>query len=174
VRRTILLLFILSLSACEDEDAGSSSDASASDATIIASDAATYADAMSFADATIFPDATTFPDASTNADAETADAEPADAGDPDATPADAGFNCGNLGAACGPSNECAGGLRCVDQGACFPDRFIDCGGFAGQQCPATHPICIFFMGADYGPCLTREERDCICAQSAGRAALGGC
>ncbi len=95
------------------------------------------------------------------------DAEPADSGD---APADAGGgpnpSCGLIGRACNAGNECGGGggsgLDCVDPpGLCMP-TMPTCGGFVQARCPGLTPVCMFYRGADYGPCLTVDQRNCIC------------
>ena len=105
-------------------------------------------------------------------DATAMDAAALDAAAPDAAEPP---QCGELGKACTSGNDCSGNHRCVDPpGICVPARVVDCGGFAQARCPAQYPVCQYYTGADYGPCLTAFERDCICATRPGRAGLVGC
>ncbi len=99
-----------------------------------------------------------------------------DAGEEDAgSPIDGGFNCGALGTGCSAAAVCPGQLSCTDPpGICIPEARATCGGFAGAMCPGNYPVCIFYDGADYGPCFTPQERDCICATPEGQAAFPGC
>jgi hypothetical protein len=80
-------------------------------------------------------------------------------------------DCGAIGSPC--TVTCPDGLQCqssVGEGFCAPAA-PECGGFAGAMCPATHPNCLFFNGADYGPCATDAVKACIC-QHAPNAVTG--
>ncbi|MDQ3037817.1 MAG: hypothetical protein M3Y87_35815, partial [Myxococcota bacterium] len=74
----------------------------------------------------------------------------------------------DLGAPCGDGVDCAPGFEC-DIGRCAPQDRENCGGFAGWTCPRTpsspYTECLYYSGADFGPCLTPQERDCLCARS---------
>jgi hypothetical protein len=66
-----------------------------------------------------------------------------------------------LGAFCEDA-PCPAGYECM-VGRCAPQARQLCGGFAGARC--TEPEftqCIYFSSADFGPCLTPDERRCIC------------
>jgi hypothetical protein len=66
-----------------------------------------------------------------------------------------------LGAFCEDA-PCPAGYECM-VGRCAPQARQICGGFAGARC--TEPEftqCIYFSSADFGPCLTPDERRCIC------------
>jgi hypothetical protein len=66
-----------------------------------------------------------------------------------------------LGAFCEDA-PCPSGFECM-VGRCAPQARQICGGFAGARC--TEPEftqCIYFSSADFGPCLTPDERRCIC------------
>jgi hypothetical protein len=119
------------------------------------------------------------------ADAEPArDAAPEDTGVPADTGvvADAGVapdasvpSCGALASPCSGSQECGGqGLECVDPpGLCMP-TMPTCGGFVMAQCPGLTPVCLYYRGADYGPCLTADQRLCICSDPVRRQYFPGC
>lgn len=114
------------------------------------------ADAASALDAFAESDAPSEADAPLNADAPlTADAgEAPDAFREPACPE-------GLGAFCEDA-PCPMGFECM-VGRCAPQGRQLCGGFAGAMC--TEPgfsACLFFSRADFGPCLTPEERRCIC------------
>lgn len=130
------------------------------------------------------------PDAAPPADAAAADAEPARDAAPEDTgvPADTGVvadagvapdasapSCGALASPCSGSQECGGqGLECVDPpGLCMP-TMPTCGGFVMAQCPGLTPVCLYYRGADYGPCLTADQRLCICSDPARRQYFPGC
>lgn len=186
VQRPITLVFSMILTAvlaaCS-EDAGNG-DA----ATTPRPDATLAADAAPAADATA-EDAATEDAAAADAlvadadapDAIAADAEPLDSGVEDAaaedaaTSPDAGQTCGMIGQACDEQEGCgAGNLECnLIHNVCLP-AMPHCGGFAQTMCPQATPICMYFDGADYGPCFTVFERTCACATPRGRAALVGC
>lgn len=87
----------------------------------------------------------------------------ADAGElADAGGGDAGFmGCGALGRPCSAGDECGGNLACTND-RCFP-VMPTCGGFVMARCPNTAPVCLYFAGADYGPCFTTAERNCLCS-----------
>jgi hypothetical protein len=141
-------------------------------------------------DAAPVPDAAA-PDAAPPADAAAADAEPArdaapedtgvvaDSGEstPDASAApDASApSCGALASPCTGSQECGGqGLECIDPpGLCMP-VMPTCGGFVMAQCPGLTPVCLYYRGADYGPCLTADQRLCICSDPVRRQYFPGC
>jgi len=59
---------------------------------------------------------------------------------------------------------CSRGFQCVD-GICLPSAAREtCGGVAGARCTDTRTFtnCVFLAGADFGPCLSNQERDCVC------------
>lgn len=182
----VLIGALCAVVACSDEtstlaDAGL-------DAAVTRLDAATRPDAAA-ADATA-ADATAA-DAAPPADAAAADAEPArdaapedtgvvaDSGEttPDASAApDASApSCGALASPCSGSQECGGqGLECIDPpGLCMP-VMPTCGGFVMAQCPGLTPVCLYYRGADYGPCLTADQRLCICSDPVRRQYFPGC
>ena len=78
---------------------------------------------------------------------------------------DAG-SCGALGKSCGPGT-CSEGLRCVN-GACVRSSEV-CGEVTAAVCPTSAPVCLTYPWATGWPCVTRADRDCICAAPAGRA-----
>ena len=82
--------------------------------------------------------------------------------------------CGSLGkiceTGCGPDEHCWSDAP--QEPFCGPPPPI-CGGFIGAQCPATHPICAYFLGGDGGPCFTQLEFDCVCA-GVGKGQITGC
>ncbi|MEJ7734798.1 MAG: hypothetical protein WKG00_37115, partial [Polyangiaceae bacterium] len=84
-----------------------------------------------------------------------------------------GGTCGVIGQSCvtgcGVEAQCWDGPVSEFCGPITPG----CGGFAGAQCPASNPICMFYQGGDYGPCFTQEEKECVCAGD-GKANLTGC
>lgn len=104
-------------------------------------------------------------------DAAVEDGAIADASEPDAA-VDGGLNCGRLGMACGGADQCGGGLFCGFAEICVP--MDECGGFTRAQCPNTAPICMFYAGADIGPCFTALQRACICADPSTAALFVGC
>lgn len=66
-----------------------------------------------------------------------------------------------LGAFC-EDGECPTGFECM-VGRCAPQGRMLCGGFAGAMCSEPgFTACTYFSSADFGPCLTPEERRCIC------------
>lgn len=73
---------------------------------------------------------------------------------------DAGASCGLLGTACSGSDDCGPNLFCGFPGICVP--IPECGGFVMASCPNTSPICLYYTGADIGPCFTQFERNCVC------------
>ena len=86
---------------------------------------------------------------------------------------DAALTCGSIGNSCASDTDCAG-LSCkLPQGICMPNVIETCGGFAGAQCPAVIPECHYYTGADYGPCFTAFEKNCVCS-SAARLVVIGC
>ena len=89
--------------------------------------------------------------------------------EPDAIVWDAG-SCGALGKTCGPGT-CPEGLRCVN-GACVGSSNA-CGGSVAAVCPTSAPVCLTYPWATGWPCVTRADRDCICAAPAGRAGFRG-
>jgi hypothetical protein len=151
LRSTPVLLSMLALSvAC----VGCGSDPAAPDAagrdTSIGEDAFVAAvDAPSEADAPIGLDAPAASDSGSVSDAPAADDAWRD-------------TCPEgLGAFCEDA-PCPSGFECM-VGRCAPQARQICGGFAGARC--TEPEftqCIYFSSADFGPCLTPDERRCIC------------
>ena len=178
------LLCLSLLFACAEAsttlDGSSAADARPADAALAAPDAAEARDAVA-QDATPAPDAAeghpdaASPDALTFADAASPDA--AEAPDAGASSPDAGDLCGVIGLECGPTRECGGrdpSLQCVDPpGLCMP-VMPTCGGFVMMRCPNTAPHCMFYQGADYGPCLTQQQRLCVCNDPVARAHFPGC
>ncbi len=119
-------------------------------------DAASVADAASELDAPSSPDAFSASDAPSSPDAY-ADRDAPEAADAwrDTCPMGLGMFCED-GAVCPTGYECMVG-RCAPQG-----RML-CGGFAGARCTDPgYSACTYFSSADFGPCLTPEERRCIC------------
>jgi hypothetical protein len=43
----------------------------------------------------------------------------------------------------------------------------------GAECPASAPICMYYVGGDGGPCFTQAEKDCVCA-GLGKNVVVGC
>jgi hypothetical protein len=131
------------------DDAGSATDAGSM------IDAGSTIDAGGDADGGAMADAGASPDASA----------PSDAGPrPDARPP----TCSDdLGAFCDDTTPCATGFEC-QIGRCAPQDRDVCGGFAGWTCPRTagspYTECLYYDSADFGPCFTPEERDCLCAR----------
>lgn len=179
----LLIGALCAAAACSDE-ASTLADA-ALDATIVRADAApSRPDAAPAADAE--PADATTPDAAPLPDAEPArDADPADSGvvpdagestpDASAAPDASAPSCGALASPCNDSRECGGqGLECVDPpGLCMP-VMPTCGGFVMAQCPGLTPVCLYYRGADYGPCLTADQRLCICSDPVRRQYFPGC
>jgi len=67
-----------------------------------------------------------------------------------------------LGMFCEDGVACPTGYECM-VGRCAPQGRMLCGGFAGAMCSDPgFRACIYFSSADFGPCLTVEERRCIC------------
>ncbi len=164
---SLTLAALFAVSACSED-----APAAPSDSGIIALDASERPDATNAPDATTpdtgprdaaAEDAMSFPDATIFADASAPDTGAPDAGELDAgNPIDAGPSCDDIGAAC--RGTCESQYECVDPpGACVPRGFLTCGGFVQQQCPGAL-VCNYFAGADYGPCFTRAEQACVCAQ----------
>jgi hypothetical protein len=77
-------------------------------------------------------------------------------------------SCGALGKACGPGT-CPDGLDC-ENGACVRSNDM-CGGSGAAACPTSAPVCLTYAWATGWPCVTRTDRDCICAAPAGRASF---
>jgi hypothetical protein len=73
---------------------------------------------------------------------------------------DAGVSCGLLGTECSGGDDCGPNLFCGFEGICVP--IPECGGFVMASCPNTSPICLYYAGADIGPCFTQFERNCVC------------
>lgn len=93
------------------------------------------------------------------------------AGGRDAAARDAGV-CGALGQACGPAGSvtaCPKRLRCVN-GACVRSSSM-CGGIVAAACSTSAPVCLTYAWASDWPCVTRADRDCICATPGGLAAF---
>lgn len=128
-------------------------------------DAAFVMDAESHPDATASVDAMVIMDAVVNVDAMVL----MDA----ASSPDAGSTCGTVGNTCASSSACAGFMCKLPQGICVPNTVDTCGGFAGAQCPSSRPNCMYFVQADYGPCYTDVEKDCICRSAARSVYLTG-
>jgi hypothetical protein len=141
---------------CGDDDDGGDDDTTTIDAT-----ASTIDSAASTTDA---PPAAT--DASGVDALSTIDATP---------PVDADL-CGAIGMTCTDEDvSCPGGLECMSStGGMFCTKTRPgCGGFAGATCDdPSAPLCHFLSGADFGPCLSAFERDCICDRSPG--SITGC
>lgn len=102
----------------------------------------------------------------------------ADAGEPPPDGGTSNPSCGLIGRVCSGGNECGGGggsgLDCVDPpGLCMP-IMPTCGGFVMAQCPGLTPVCLYYRGADYGPCLTVDQRNCICNDPNARQYFPGC
>jgi hypothetical protein len=118
-------------------------------------------------------DAPAAADAGTAADARMADASVADA-TPDARVAADAAGCGFIGKPCVDASGC-GGLECmfsVGGSFCTTPR-PGCGGFVGATCDDPEaPLCHYLPSADFGPCLSVLERDCICALNP--SAILGC
>ncbi len=129
----------LLLDALPDLDGSGSGDALGTDA--LAADAGAPVDAGNAEDAGMVVDA-----------GEVADAGATDAGS---------MGCGALGRQCSMGVECGGNLACTSD-RCFP-VMPNCGGFVMARCPNTAPVCLYFAGADYGPCFTTAERNCLCS-----------
>lgn len=144
-----LLALVLGLAGCPSDPA-TGTDAG-TDASSVVVDAASELDATSTADdAFSAGDAPSSPDAYADRDAP----EAADAWR-DTCPMGLGLFCED-GATCPTGFECMVG-RCAPQG-----RML-CGGFAGTMCSEPgFTACTYFSSADFGPCLTPEERRCIC------------
>lgn len=92
----------------------------------------------------------------------------ASAPDPDAGPPGDGGPPGScherLGAPCEESSECGAGFEC-EIGRCRPQGRELCGGFAGAPCTIPPYLsCLYYESADFGPCFTSAERDCLCAR----------
>ncbi len=88
---------------------------------------------------------------------------PSDAGSTGAD--DAGGPCGTLGMACVGSGTCGTEYECdPTYERCVPEAGRPgCGGFAGATCETSPYLgCVFYVGADYGPCLTETEASCVC------------
>jgi hypothetical protein len=84
-----------------------------------------------------------------------------DAGEEDASEPDSGSSmCNGVGEACDGVDPCPNGLLCGQEGFCVP--MADCGGFVRRQCMAPRSMCLFYAGADYGPCFNAAERACVC------------
>lgn len=178
------LVLILSLAAAACSEEGSPLDAtSAADATA-PRDAAAIDRGVSTDSGVSNPDADApdngfAPDAAeldaTPGDTSQPDAADLDAGDPDSGVPDSGSTCGRIGTGCTVAEGCGGGnLECNDiYNVCLP-VMPTCGGFAQMMCPSGQPLCLYYAGADYGPCFTLFERNCACATPRGRAALSGC
>jgi hypothetical protein len=95
-----------------------------------------------------------------------------DAGNDASSGGEAGASaCGELGASC--ISLCSGGLAC-ELGVCIPENRPLCGGFGQAECPPLYTACVFWAGADVGPCFTNAELDCVCATAAGQESLPGC
>lgn len=133
------------LDALPDLDGSGSVDALGTDA--LAVDAGAVADSGNAEDTGAVADAGEIADAG-----EVADAGATDAGS---------MGCGALGRQCSMGVECGGNLACTND-RCFP-VMPNCGGFAMARCPNTAPVCLYFAGADYGPCFTTAERNCLCS-----------
>ncbi len=149
-------------------------------------DAMTLPDAMSLPDVMTYPDAMTLPDVGTVADMgmSVPDASsPRDTGLPDASgPRDTGTvidggveGCFPLGIACTTDADCHG-LYCSPLGnICLnttPNEL--CGGFVMLGCPSHRPFCMYFAGADAGPCFTAAEQRCICGDPRTRRLFPTC
>ncbi len=113
-------------------------------------------------------DAAALPDAGMSRDAGTSDASASDAGrlaDAGAFDAPPSTCHPALGAPCDDRTPCDVGFEC-QVGRCGPQGRPLCGGFAGATCDtAPYPVCLYYTSADFGPCLTRAERDCLCVRA---------
>lgn len=94
-------------------------------------------------------------DAGTDASMPPSDAGPA----PDAGPGECHER---LGVPCSTSADCGAGFEC-EIGRCRPQGRELCGGFAGAPCTMPpYTECLYYSSADFGPCFTPAERDCLC------------
>jgi len=176
--RYLLLASLLFAPACggDDDDDDDDDDVVVIDAATSAIDAAGNApDAPPSATDATGPDATppdgALPDAAPSAtDATGPDATPPDGALPDAAPM-----CGTIGKSCTVSGKCDSGQECMFSlggDFCVKTR-AGCGGFAGATCDDPNaPLCYFLPSADFGPCSSAFERDCICDRSP--ASIEGC
>jgi len=114
-------------------------------------------------------DAGTIDAGSTSTDAGTTDARSNDdAGGGDAGPLG---ECGTLGRSCADGRSCTAPYVCDEsRRVCVPEGRTLCGGFAGATCTdsRTFTECLFYTGADFGPCLTFAEAACVCADATRR------
>jgi len=83
---------------------------------------------------------------------------------------DDGGACGPLGDSCkAGTNDCPQGLTCEGTGEhdFCARQHATCGGIAGgSKCPASAPRCMVVGGAaDYGICMTDDERQCACTKT---------
>lgn len=166
---TFAVALVLSIFGCggsgdgDGVDAGGGADSGGGDrdAASPGEDAATSRDAALPHDAAVPVDAAVPEDSAAPTDATSTDA---------GTRADAAMppTCSDdLGAPCETTDECASGLEC-QIGRCAPQDRDVCGGFAGWTCPRTagspYTECLYYDGADFGPCFTPAEAACLCAR----------
>lgn len=87
--------------------------------------------------------------------------------------------CSNdYGKPCSSAGDCGTGFMCGMPGTrsiCVPTSGDGggCGGFAGAMCPAgaMRSRCLYYSSADFGPCVTPQELECICGTPDRRSAF---